>query len=120
MSGFLDRILSGEYPKLESIWRAEFEKLVDEVFGKVDVKKFEVKPEDEVGGLEDEFVQIDPGMLADLDRLEGLLAEEKARHEATKRELHVTKSELKAARFQLDAVRSAMERTSKWHDEPVG
>ena len=115
MSGFLDRILSGEYPKLESIWRAEFEKLVDDVFG----KRVEVKPDDEVGGLEDEFV-IDPGMLADLDRLEGLLAEEKARHEATKRELHVTKSELKAARFQLDAVRSAMERTSKWHDEPVG
>lgn len=116
MSGFLDRILSGEYPKLESIWRAEFEKLVDDVFG----KRVEVKPDDEVGGLEDEFVEIDPGMLADLDRLEGLLAEEKARHEATKRELHVTKSELKAARFQLDAVRSAMERTSKWHDEPVG
>lgn len=116
MSGFLDRILSGEYPKLESIWRAEFEKLVDEVFG----KRVEVNPDDEVGGLEDEFVEIDPGMLADLDRLEGLLAEEKARHEATKRELHVTKSELKAARFQLDAVRSAMERTSKWHDEPVG
>lgn len=110
MSGFIDRILSGKYPQMESIWRKEFEKMVDEVFGKIDLK-----PED--GGLEDEFEEVDP----ELDRLEELLVEERMRHEATKRELHVTKSELKAARYKLGAVQAAIDRAGQgFHDEPVG
>lgn len=116
MAGFIDRLLSGQYPKLEQLFmRQEFQKIVDEVFAKIDLK-----PEDEIGGLEDEFEDIDPGLLADLDRVEAQLAEEKSRHEATKRELHVVKSELKAARYKLDAVQAAMDRAGKWHDEPIG
>lgn len=113
MSGFIDRILSGQYPKLEQLFmRQEFQKIVDEVFGKIDLK-----PEDEIGGFEEEFEEVDP----ELDRLEELLVEERIRHEATKRELHVTKSELKAARYKLGAVQSAMDRAGQGiHDEPVG
>lgn len=126
MSGFLDRILSGQYPRMESLWRAEFEKMVDEVFGRADVPR----QHDDVGGLEDEFdetyVESElnttiEALQADLRRVEQKLVEERTRHEAAKRELHVTKSELKAARYKLDAVQSALDRAGKgFHGEPVG
>ena len=117
MAGFIDKLLSGQYPKLEQLFmRGEFQKIVDEVFSKTDYRP----EEDEIGGLEDEFEDIDPGLLADLDRLEAQLAEEKSRHEATKRQLDVAKSELKAARYKLDAVQAAMDRAGRWHDEPIG
>lgn len=127
MAGFLDRILSGQYPRLESIWRNEFEKIVDEVFGKLDLG--EDFP-DEVGGLEDEFDQsyveselntTIEALRADLRRVEDQLERERYRAEAAQRELHVTKSELKAARYKLDAVQSALDRAGRgFHGEPVG
>lgn len=127
MSGFLNRILSGKYPNLESLWKTEFEKLVDEVFSKIDMSDLDEFVDD--AGLDDEFdtdsyverelnTEIE-ALRADLSRLEDQFCEERQRHEAAKRELAVVKAELKAAQYKLGAVRSAVGR-SNLHDEPLG
>lgn len=126
MSGFLNRILSGKYPNLESLWKVEFDKLIDEVFSKIDLSDLDEAVDD--AGLDDEFdvsaVERDmnteiEALRADLSRLEDQFCEERQRHEAAKRELGVVKAELKAAQYKLSAVRSAVGR-SNLHDEPLG
>lgn len=128
MSSFLDRILSGRYPKMESIWRTEFERIVDEVFGRLgDELKDVEEPAD--SGLDDEFdetaVEAElnttiEALRADLNRVEGQLVEEKLRHEAAKRELGVAKAELRSARYKLDAIGHALDRAGSRHAEPLG
>lgn len=121
MSGFIERILSGKYPRLESLWKTEFEKLFDEVFNNIDLSDDDVDGPDldsEWEGISaDSEVQ---ALRADLSRVESLLAEERARCESTKRELGVVKAELKSARYQLDAVAIAIGGRRIWHDEPIG
>lgn len=102
MAGFIDRLLSGQYPKLESLWRGEFSRLADEFLASVDVPSADMDEQ------------------ADIDRLEELLAREREHHEATKRELSVVKAELKSAQYQLAAVAAAVGSRRRWHDEPIG
>lgn len=119
--GFIDKLLSGKYPRLESVWQARFEKLVDEIFAGIDLR------EDEPAGLDDEFnqsaVEADlnteiEALRADLKRLESVLAEERTRHESAKRELASVRAELKAARYQLGMVKAAL--SGNRHEEPFG
>lgn len=119
--GFLDKLLSGKYPKLESVWQSQFEKLLDEIFTGVDLR------EDEPADLADDFdqsaVEADlnteiEALRADLDRLESVLAEERSRHQAAKRELVTLKAELKATRYKLEMVKGAL--SGNLHDEPFG
>lgn len=124
MSGFLDRILSGKYPKLESIWRTEFDRIVDQVFDKLDLSEDDIP-----GGLDDEFdetyVEAElnteiKALRAELERMQCLLGEQRDRREALDRELRVVKAELAAARYQMECVEKSMDRVQKWHGEPIG
>ena len=130
MAGFIEELLSGKYPRLESVYLKDaFSKIVDEVFGK---PKGTVRDGEEVSGLEDEWdehldewepeetMADDLVSKADFDRLEALLAEEKARHESLKRQMAVLKAERSALQYKLDAVRHALSHGGGLHPEPIG
>lgn len=108
MANFIDKLLSGKYPKLESLWTTEFERLVDEVFNRIDL------PAD----LDDEPVDEDSEVEEELASLWTALNEERQRHEATRRELGMVKAELKAAKYKLGAVQAAM--STSFRSEPIG
>lgn len=97
MAGFWDEILSGRWPKSRELIEREFNRIVTEVFG----------------GVSDAEAQ---GQQADLERLEALLKEEKARHEQCQRELAALRYEKRALTYKLDAARKALE----GHGEPLG
>lgn len=107
MASFIEKLLSGKYPKLESIWTTEFERLVDEVFNRIDL------PAD----LDDEPVE-ESEVEEELASLWTALNEERNRHEATRKELGMVKAELKAAKFKLGAVQAAM--STSFRPEPIG
>lgn len=107
MAGFIEEILSGRYPRIEALWRTEFGKVVDELLNPADLHKSKREAGD----------GIDVAVKADVERLEAVLAEEKKRHEATKRELDVTKRERASLRYQVDAIKHALKKTR--HQEPL-
>lgn len=109
MAGFIEEILSGRYPRIESLWRTEFGKVVDELLVQSDQKESDDPPVEQVA------------LQADIDRLETLLANEKARHEATKRELDVAKRERASLRYQIDAINHALKNIppALTHKEPI-
>lgn len=124
MASFIEKLLSGQYPKLESLWTKEFERLVDEIFSRIDLPE---DLDDEPAGLDSDFdespVESDLNheikcLRDDVADLERELDEERSRHEAAKRELQVVKAELKAARYKLGAIQAAM--STKFHPEPIG
>jgi chromosome segregation ATPase len=121
VAGFLDKLLSGNYPKLEALWVEQFGKLVDDVFAKIDLE------ESDVEGLDAEFdasaVEADlnteiEALRADLQRLEDVLAKERSAHAATMRDLAAIRAELKTEQYRLTKVRSAL--LSGLHEEPFG
>lgn len=95
MAGFLEELLSGKYPQIERLWRSDFARIVDEVFSP--------KPEHYTDDIDDDF-----GRDADIERLEGLLRQERSRHDRTRQELEVARAERDALRYKLDAVRKEL------------
>lgn len=112
MASFLDKLLSGQFPRLESIWRTEFDKIVEEVFDRINLD-FDDDPSDNEN---DELV----ALRADFVRTQKVLAEERSRHEAAKRELCVTKAELRAARYKLEQIEATIASRANLHGEPIG
>lgn len=124
MASFLDKLLSGQFPRLESIWRTEFDKIVDEVFDRINVD-FDDEPADLAGDFDETYVERElnttiESLRADLARVEKVLAEERSRHEAAKRELCVTKAELRSARYKLEQIEAAISNKANMHGEPIG
>lgn len=123
MASFIDKLLSGKYPKLESLWVTEFERMVNEVFNRLDLQE---DIPDGPAGLDSDFDESETerelnveviALRGELQRLEEVLKEERSRHEVVKRELGVVKAELKAAKYKLSAIQTAL---GAARGEPIG
>ena len=119
MSGFLEKILSGKYPELETLWRTEFGKIINEVFGPSPEKR-EGSPADYLADDfdDDDFGSEVVGLQADVNRLEALVVELRQKLDSAVSELQVSKSERRALEYKLDKVRDAVR--SNFHQEPWG
>lgn len=93
MAGFIEEILSGKYPKLENLWRGEFSRVVDEVFGTPD-------PDLLVDDIDDDFDAPD-----DVQRLEKRLKEEQESHKKTLDALRLAWADRDALQSKIDALR---------------
>lgn len=93
MAGFIEEILSGKYPKLENLWRGEFSRVVDEVFGTPD-------PDLLVDDIDDDFDAPD-----DVQRLEKRLKEEQESHKKTLDALRLAWADRDALQNKIDALR---------------
>lgn len=103
MAGFFDRVLSGKYPRLESLLTKEFERIIDEVFTQ-DLDDFESLFEEQDG--------------SEVDRLNAIVEESAGRIESLTRELATERAERKALRYKLDRVLEAVG-SSRMHGEPL-
>lgn len=93
MAGFLEEILSGKRPRLESLLLREFSRIVDEVFKVPDPEVF-------VDDIDDDF-----GGSGDAKKLELLLMDEKSRHKDTATALKAVEAERDALKEKIESLR---------------
>lgn len=98
---FIEKILSGKYPQIEKLFQKEFDKVIEEVFGMLSTD-FEELDEYEPPA---EPAKPDTVPMEKYDRLNELLQEALARHEATRRELDVVRQERATLQYKLDAAK---------------
>lgn len=90
MADFLEKLLSGRYPQVEKVWRARFNKILDQAFENLDFNDELVDPVD---------------VKADVVRLEAVLDEERSRHAAVRRELEIVKVERDELLYRLESAK---------------
>lgn len=96
MPNFVEKLLSGQYPQIEKMWRAKFDEILDRAFKDIDFNDDGPPISDDVA------VSV---LRADLLRVESVLEEERSRLEAVSRELSVVSAERDALQYKLDAAR---------------
>lgn len=84
---FVEKVLSGQYPQLEKLWRKEFEKVIDKVFSQ------------DFDELKDDAVEPAGCKGCDCQRQ---IREQWDRLEATRRELDLAKLEKATLQYKLD------------------
>lgn len=98
---FLDRILSGKYPKLESLWQREFARLADAAFS-IDV------PDPDFSDVDEYEPSRETRLQGEVDRLTALVEEAASRLESMRCQLDVVKAERNALQGRLDAARDVL------------
>lgn len=102
---FLDKLLSGRYPNLDSLWTKEFNRVADEVFASIDLTD-----ESEAEPQLTEPVSVETMLQGELDRLTAVHEETVSRLESAMRQLDVVKAERNTLQTKLDALREALSR----------
>jgi hypothetical protein len=97
---FVEKVLSGEYPQIEKLWRREFEKVIDKVFSQ-DFEELAnaVEPGRTVAAES-------PACGCDCQRQ---IREQWDRLEATRRELDLAKLEKATLQYKLDCARRELQ-----------
>ena len=90
---FVEKVLSGQYPQIEKMWRREFDKVIDKVFS----QDFEQLQEDD---------EKTPCQGCDCQRQ---IREQWDRLEATRRELDLAKLEKATLQYKLDCARRELQ-----------
>jgi len=100
MMSFVEKVLSGQYPQIEKLWRQEFEKVIDKVFS----QDFEELSDTDAG--RDRTVAESPACRCDCQRQ---IREQWDRLEATRRELDLAKLEKATLQYKLDCARRELQ-----------
>jgi hypothetical protein len=93
---FVEKVLSGEYPQIEKLWRREFEKVIDKVFS----QDFEELARTDAPAATVSACGCD---------CQRQIREQWDRLEATRRELDLAKLEKATLQYKLDCARRELQ-----------
>ena len=100
---FVEKVLSGEYPQIEKLWRREFEKVIDKVFS----QDFEELARTDAPDSRDLAATLAAAPCGcDCQRQ---IREQWDRLEATRRELDLAKLEKATLQYKLDCARRELQ-----------